>query len=203
MDIHQAAEQRRADIEEIVEEMKKEIARYEEFAKSTRESLKKTREKITSVRNEVMTSVEELIRLLHDHEEAMITSLDKIERKEQREHEAKLQQFQGPINQIQNHIERFNGILQRKKSLEILQAHHDLIERCRGPLNAEKPNIRKPSHARYKANKENMEKARSALLALGKVTVITTDPLTSNGIHQFELGSEVTFKTMINDADGN
>ena len=48
-----------------------------------------------------------------------------------------------------------------------------------------------------------MEKARSALLALGKVTVITTDPLTSNGIHQFELGSEVTFKTMINDADGN
>ena len=100
MDIHQAAEQRRADIEEIVEEMKKEIARYEEFAKSTRESLKKTREKITSVRNEVMTSVEELIRLLHDHEEAMITSLDKIERKEQREHEAKLQQFQGPINQI-------------------------------------------------------------------------------------------------------
>ena len=26
---------------------------------------------------------------------------------------------------------------------------------------------------------------------------------TSNGIHQFELGSEVTFKTMINDADGN
>ena len=203
MDIHQAAEQRRADIEEIVEEMKKEIARYEEFAKSTRESLKKSREKITSVRNEVMTSVEELIRLLHDHEEAMITSLDKIERKEQREHEAKLQQFQGPINQIQNHIERFNGILQRKKSLEILQAHHDLIERCRGLINAEKPNIRKPSHARYKANKENMEKARSALLALGKVTVITTDPLTSNGIHQFELGSEVTFKTMINDADGN
>ena len=203
VDIHQAAEQRRADIEEIVEEMKKEIARYEEFAKSTRESLKKSREKITSVRNEVMTSVEELIRLLHDHEEAMITSLDKIERKEQREHEAKLQQFQGPINQIQNHIERFNGILQRKKSLEILQAHHDLIERCRGLINAEKPNIRKPSHARYKANKENMEKARSALLALGKVTVITTDPLTSNGIHQFELGSEVTFKTMINDADGN
>ena len=203
LDIHQAAEQRKIDIEEIVEKMKKEIAHYEEYTKSTRESLKRSRERITAVRNEVMTTAQELRRLLDEHEKAMKTSLDKIERKEQREQEAKLQHYQGPINQLQDHVERFENILQREKSAEILQANHDLIESCRGLLNAEKPNIYEPSHARYEDNKENVEKARSALLALGKVTVITTDPLTSMGLHEFELGSEKTFKITTNDADGN
>ena len=203
MDIHQAAEQPKIDIEEIVEKMKREIAHYEEYTKSTRESLKRSRERITAVRNEVMTTAQELRRLLDEHEKAMKTSLDKIERKEQREHEAKLQHYQGPINQLQDHVERFENILQREKSAEILQANHDLIERCRGLLNAERLNIHEPSHARYEENKENVEKARSALLALGKVTVITTDPLTSMGLHEFELGSEKTFKITTNDADGN
>ena len=203
VDIHQAAEQPKIDIEEIVEKMKKEIADYEEYTKSTRESLKRSRERITAVRNEVMTTAQELRRLLDEHEKAMKTSLDKIERKEQREYEAKLQHYQGPINQLQDHVERFENILQREKSAEILQANHDLIERCRGLINAEKPNIYEPSHARYEDNKENVEKARSALLALGKVTVITTDPLTSMGLHEFELGSEKTFKITTNDADGN
>jgi len=133
-----------------------------------------------------MKSAEELRRLLHEHERAMLTSLEKIESKEQREHEAKLQHYQGPINQLQDHVERFESILQRKKSVETLQANHDLIERCRGLINAEKLNIYKPSHARYEVNKKNMEKARSALLALGKVIVITTDPLTSMGLHELE-----------------
>ena len=203
VDIHQAAEQRKIDIEEIVEKMKREIAHYEEYAESTRESLKRSRERITTVRKEVRKSAEELRRLLHEHEKAMLTSLDKIERKEQREHEAKLQHYQGPINQLQDHVERFESILQRKKSVETLQANHDLIERCRGLVNAERLNIYKPSHARYEVNKKNMEKARSALLALGKVIVITTDPLTSMGLHEFELGSKKTFKIMTNDADGN
>lgn len=203
LDIHQAAEQHKIDIEEIVEKMKREIAHYEEYAESTRESLKRSRERITTVRKEVMTSAQELRRLLDEHEKAMKTSLDKIERKEQREHEAKLQHYQGPINQLQDHVERFENILQREKSAEILQANHDLIERCRGLLNAERLNIHEPSHTRYEENKENVEKARSALLALGKVTVITTDPLTSMGLHEFELGSEKTFKITTNDADGN
>lgn len=203
VDIHQAAEQHIIDIKEIVEKMKKEIAHYEQYAKSTRESLKRSRERITAVRNEVMTSAQELRRLLDEHEKAMITSLDKIEGKEQREYEAKLQHYQGPINQLQDHVERFENILQREKSVEILQANHDLIERCRGLINAKKPNIYKPSHARYEDNKENVEKAKSALRALGKVIVITADPLTSMGLHEFELGSEKTFKIMTNDADGN
>ena len=203
VDIHQAAEQHKVDIEEIVEKMKREIAHYEECAESTRESLKRSRERITTVRYEVMTSVEELLRLLNEHEIAMITSLDKIERKEQIEHEAKLQHLQGPINQLQDHVERFERILQRRKSVEILQAHDDLIERCSGLINAEKPNSYKPSHAKYEVNKEIVEKVRSALPALGKVIVITTDPLKSMGLHKFELGSEVKFKITTNDADGN
>ena len=93
MDIHQAAEESKVDIEEIVEDMKKEIADYKERKEKTNDSLRESREKIATARNKVMTSVEELVRLLHEHEKAIITSLDVIDGKEQREQAAQLEQF--------------------------------------------------------------------------------------------------------------
>ena len=92
-DIHQAAEQHKVDIEEIEQEMKREIAEYKEHLEKIRESFKRSRERIASARNRVMTSVEELVRLLKEHEKAMITSLDVIEGKEQREQAAQLEHF--------------------------------------------------------------------------------------------------------------
>ena len=74
MDIHQAAEESKVDIEEILEDMKKEIADYKEHKEKTNDStLRESREKIATARNKVMTSVEELVRLLHEHEKAIIT----------------------------------------------------------------------------------------------------------------------------------
>ena len=70
------------------------------------------------------------------HEKAIITSLDVIDGKEQREHAAQLEHFQISMNQLQEHVEWCQGILQRKKSVEILKEHHALIGRCRGLLRA-------------------------------------------------------------------
>ena len=60
MDIHQAAEQRKVDIKEMVQEMKKKIADYTENMERTKQSFRKSRERIASTRNSVMTSVAEL-----------------------------------------------------------------------------------------------------------------------------------------------
>ena len=204
--IDQAAEQHKVDIEEIVEEMKREIAVYKEQMKRTNESLRRGRQRIAAARSEVMTSVEELMRLLQEHEKAVITSLDVIEGKAQREHATQREHFQISMNQLQTHVDWCKDILQRKKSVEILQAHA-LIGQCRGVLNAEKKNIYKPSHVRYEINKELVEDARSAVSSMGQVVVSNTDPLQSlaegTGLKVGEVGREAKITLTTNDFDGN
>ena len=204
--IHQAAEQHKVDIEDVVEEMKREIAVYEEQMKSIDESLRRGRQRIAAARNEAMTSVEELMRLLQEHEKAVITSLDVIEGKAQREHATQREHFQISMNQLQTHVDWCKDILERKKSVEILQAHA-LIGQCRGVLNAEKKNIYKPSHVRYEINKELVEDARSAVSSMGQVVVSNTDPLQSlaegTGLKVGEVGREANITLTTNDFDGN
>ena len=204
--IDQAAEQHKVDIEEIVEEMKREIAVYEEQMKRTNESLRRGRQRIAAARNEVMTSVEELMRLLQEHEKAVLTSLDVIEGKAQREHATQREHFQISMNQLQTHVDWCKDILQRKKSVEILQAHA-LIGQCRGVLNEEKKNIYKPSHVRYEINKELVEDVRSAVSSMGQVVVSNTDPLQSlaegTGLKVGEVGREAKITLTTNDFDGN
>ena len=204
--IHQGAEQHKVDIEDIVEEMKREIAVYKEQMKRIDESLRRGRQRIAAARNEAMTSVEELMRLLQEHEKAVLTSLDVIEGKAQREHATQREHFQISMNQLQTHVDWFKDILERKKSVEILQAHA-LIGQCRGVLNAEKKNIYKPWHVRYEINKELVEDARSAVSSMGQVVVSNTDPLQSlaegTGLKVGEVGREAKITLTTNDFDGN
>ena len=207
VDIHQAAEEPKADIEEIVEEMKIEIAYHTECVERTKKSLRTSRERIATARNKVVKCVQEHIRLLQEHEKTMITSLDAIDGKEQREHAAQLDHFETSRNQLQEHVELCKGILQRKRSAEILQAHIVLIRRSRGLLNAEKLNIYKPSHVRYEKCKKHVENVRSAVPELGRVVVSNTDPLQSvaegKALHEGDVGSEATFKVTTKDAGGD
>ena len=46
MDIYQAAEQHKVDIEDILQDMKRELDNYKELAEKTKESLKESRERI-------------------------------------------------------------------------------------------------------------------------------------------------------------
>ena len=204
--IHQGAEQHKVDIEDIVEEMKREIAVYKEQMERIDESLRRGRQRIAAARNEAMTSVEELMRLLQEHEKAVLTSLDVIEGKAQREHATQREHFQISMNQLQTHVDWCKDILERKKSVEILQAHA-LIGQCRGVLNAEKKNIYKPSHVRYEINKELVEDARSAVSSMGQVVVSNTDPLQSlaegTGLKVGEVGREAKITLTTNDFDGN
>ena len=204
--IHQAAEQHKVDIEDIVEEMKREIAVYKEQMKRIDESLRRGRQRIAAARNEAMTSVGELMRLLQEHEKAVLTSLDIIEGKAQREHATQREHFQISMNQLQTHVDWCKDILQRKKSVKILQAHA-VIGQCRGVLNAEKRNIYKPSHVRYEINKELVEDVRSAVSSMGQVVVSNTDPLQSlaegTGLKVGEVGRKAKITLTTNDFDGN
>jgi len=146
VDIDQAAKEHKVDIEAITEKMKKGISDIKIDVERSRELSRKSREKIATARNKAMTSLEELMRVLKEHETTTLTSLDVIDETEKRSHATQLEHFQLSINQLQTSVEYCEAILDRNKSVEILQVHKGLIERCRGLLNAEKRNINKPLH---------------------------------------------------------
>ena len=208
VDVHQAAEQRKVDIDEMVQEMKKKIADYTENMERTKQSFRKSRERIASARSKVMTSVEDLMRLLQEHEKFMITRLDLSDSKVQREEAAQLQHFEICRSQLQTQVEWCEGILQKNDSVKILQAQDDLLRPSRGFRGAEKLCIYKPSHFRYEINKEHMETVRSVISAVGIVVESDTDPLQcvverGMGLLRGEVGIGAIIKVKTKDSEGN
>ena len=206
-DIHQAAEQSKVDIEETVQEMKEKIADYTKNMERTKNSLRKSRETIASARNKVMTSVEELMRLLNEHQKFMITKLDLTDSKVQREQEAQLESFEICRNQLQTQVEWCEGILQKNDSVKILQAQDDLIwpSSLRG---AEKLSNYESSHFRYEINKEHMETVRSVVPKVGKMVESKTDPLQCEAEigrrrREGEVGIRAIIKVKTKDFEGN
>lgn len=79
------------DIQQAAEEHK--IAERKMQVEKTTELLRKSREKIAAARNKALTTVEELIRVLKEHEISMVTKLDILEEAEQRRHAIQQEHF--------------------------------------------------------------------------------------------------------------
>jgi len=208
VDIDQAAKDHKVNVQEITEEMKRGISDIRMNLERSKELFRKSREKIAMARNKLMTSVEEVMRVLKEHETTTLTSLDVIDQTEKRGHATQLEHFQSSINQLQTSVEYCEAILQRNQSVEILQVHQTLIEWCRGLLTAEKGNIHKPLHtalhARYEINEALVESVKHPVP--GRVVISNTDPLQSvakgRGLREADVGSEATFEIRTKDSNG-
>ena len=204
VDIEQAAEEQKLKMEELVKKMKLEIIDHDTQMEKTTELLRKSREKIVAARNNVLTTVEELIRVLKEHEIATDTKLDVIEEQQQRDHATQLEHFQISATQLKTSVEYCEAILKRNNSVEILESQERVIERCKGILKATKMNIYKPLHLLYKTNDRDVKDVRRAIL--GEVFVSTTDPLHSvaegKGLKVAEVGREASFTITTKDSEG-
>ena len=204
VDIKEAAEEQKHTLAELVQEMKVDINEHTIQMEKTTEMLKKNGEKITAVRNKVSTTVEELIRVLKEHEIAMVTRLDVIENEQQRDYSTQLEHLEISATQLKKSVEHCEGILDRNNSVEILEANQGVMEKCKGLLNARKMNIYKPSHLQYKPNEEDIHVVRRAFL--GEVIVSTTDPLQSvaegKGLKQAEAGREASLTITTKNTEG-
>jgi len=202
--IKQAAEEQKLMMAELAQEMKRRIAEHTTQMEETTELLRKNREKIASARNKVSTTVEEHIRVLKEHEIAMVTKLDVIEKEQQRDQATQLEHFQISATQLKMSMEHCERILQGNSSVEILEAQQGVMERCKGLLNARKMNIYQPSHVQYKANEEDIQNVRHVFL--GEVIVSTTDPLQSvaegEGLKEAEAGREASLTVTTKNAEG-
>ena len=200
VDIDQAAKECKVNIEEIAEEMKKEAADFQLQVKRYEEKTRKSREEIAAARNKALTSLEELMRVLKEYETTTMSKLDVIEQREVRGNATQLEHFQTSIDQLQKSVEYCEDILQRNKSIEILQVHQTLVERCKGLLNVEKLNMNKLLHTtlqtRYEINEELVETLRCAVP--GRLLVSnTTDHLQSvaegKGLKEADVGNKAEF----------
>ena len=204
VDIQQAAEQQKLKMMEVLQEMKVDMADYEIQMEKTTELWRKSREKIAAARNNVQTTVEELVRVLRKHEAVMVTKLDVLDEAEQRDHATQLEHFQTCVTQFKTSMEHCEVILERNSSFEILQAQQDVIERCKGLIKATKMDIYKPSHVKYSVNEYYVQIVRRAVL--GQVEVSDTNPLRSvaegEGLEKGEVGRQSCFTIVTNDSDG-
>ena len=207
VDIEQAAQECKVNIEEIAEEMKKEVADFQLQVERSKEKTKKSREEIAAARNKALSSLEELMRVLKEYETTTMSKLDVIEQRELRGNVMQLEHFQTSINQLQKSVEYCEAILQRNKSIEILEVHQTLVERCRGLLNDEKLNMNKPLHAtlhaRYEINEELVKTLRCAVP--GRLVVSNTDHLESvaegKGLKEAEVKKAADFVITTKDSN--
>ena len=205
VDIEQAAQEQKQNLMELVQKMETEIADHEIQIEKTTEMLRKSREKLATARNNALTTVEELIRVLKEHEVAMVTKFDVIEEQQQRDYATQLEHFQLSAKQLKTSVEYCKVILQRSNSVEILEAQQRVTERCKGILNATKMNIYKPLHVRYKTNEEDVQSVKRAFL--GEVIVSTyTDPSQSvaegKGLREAEVGRAASLTVTTKDSEG-
>ena len=203
IDIKQATEKQKLKMAELVQEIKVEINEHTTQMEKTTEILKKNGKKIAAARNKVLTTVEELIRVLKEHEIAMVTKLDVIENEQQRDYSAQLEHFQICVTQLKTSVECCERILEGNNSVEILEANQGVMEKCKGLINAKKMNNFKPLHVQYKTNEEDLQNFRRAFL--GEVFVSTTDPLQTvaegKGLKQAEAGREASLTITTKNAE--
>jgi len=204
VDIKQATEEQKLKMAELVQEMKVEIAQHMTQMEKTTEMLKKNGEKIASARNKVLTTVEELIRVLKEQEIAMVTKLNIIENEQQRDHSTQMEHLQISAKQLKASVERCERILQENNNVKILESQQGVTETCKGLLTARKMNIFKPLHVQYKTNEKDIQNVRRAFL--GEVIVSTTDPLQSmakgKGLEEAEAGREAGLTITTKNAEG-
>ena len=202
--IQQAAEEEKLMLEETLEQVKMQVIDLEVQMKTTTELFTISKEKIAKARKNVSTTIEELIRVLKEHEKTMLTELDVIEKAQQRDHSTQLEHLQASVNELKSSVKNCEEVLRKNVSVETLQAQQAEIERLKGVLKAPIREIYRPCHLRYQTNKEYRKRLTG--FAPGKVLVSKTDPLRSllewKGSRETEAGKTKYFDIITIDSDG-
>ena len=141
VDIKQATEEQNLKMAELVQEMKVEIDKHIIQMEKTTEMLETKEEKIAAAREKVFTTVEELIRVLKERENAIVTELDAIEIKHQRDCTTQIEHFRNSATQLAASLEHCGRISQGNNGAEIFQAQQSVTEGCKELLNAKKVNV--------------------------------------------------------------
>lgn len=199
-----AADEMKIQMMEFLQNVKTEIDYFEKQMRKGTELLRSTREEIATARDNVQATVEQVIRIVKEHEMAIMAELDVLDDEQQRSHAIQQEYFELFIMQLKSNVEYCEAILRRNNSFEILQKQQTLVERCDSLLNVEKMNFYRPWHVSYVKN----ERAIQSLLQIlpGQVMVSSTSALQSaaegKGLEGAEVGRETDFWISTRDFEG-
>lgn len=204
VNLQQATEEEKLKLEETVEQVKMQIVDLEVEIKTTTELFTVCKEKIAKARKDVGTTVEELIRVLKEHEKTILTELDLIEKAQQRDYLTQLEQLQASVRELKGSVRNCEEILHKNVCVETVQAQQAEIERSKGVLTALKLDIYRPCHLCYGADKDYIENLTGE--APGEVLVTKTDPSRSilrwHYERKFRAGKYTPFDIVTFDSSG-
>ena len=202
VDVQQAAEEQKMQMMDVMEKVKEKVSACNMEMKKANDLFEKSKEEILVAQSKVTATVEELVKVLREHETAMITKLHDIYETLQKQHAIQQKNFELFTAQLKSSVEYGEAILQRNIAAEISQAKLAIIGRCKELLNAEVV-IQKFPYVDYVTNEENLHNVRCSVL--GHVVCSCTDPTRSlaegNGLHAAEVGRETKFTVETKDSE--
>ena len=206
-DIEGAASEYRNQITEVVGKTKAQVAVLERQMNKQTELINKSISEMYDAQAKVTEVVDELVRILTEHKEAMKTKLRQLVETQQRNHKGQLEVFQSAISQLKNCIEQGEAIVQRNFAPEILHAERSIIGRAKKLLNVSKIKIYQPNCFKFVPNTETLNTIR--LNGSGQIYASRTDASLSTVNYGndsrliFKTGSEICFQITTRDLLGD
>lgn len=201
--IQQVADEQKALMLDVLHCLKTEIGICENRAKRLSDLWNIIRHDIATARTCVRKTVEDVIRVVREHEKAVLEDLDKIEEEQDKSHALQQERYQLFSAQLKGNAEHCENILRRNNSIEIIQTHQTVVERCKSLLNTNL-NVCMPSQVSYLSNDEAVQKIMQTIL--GQVIVSSANSLKSvaegTGLECAEVGRKSDFAITTKDFEG-
>lgn len=164
-------------LQNAVEEVKMQIAEVEMQIKEITKLFGISKDKIAAARNNVRTTVEELIRVLKEHENFMMTELDIIEKRQEKDHSIQHEHLQTSVKELESAVQNCEMTIGRKIDVESLKFQMNEIEKSRRVLKLNQNDFYKPSHVGYLRDEKYIQGFLRA--APGKILASKTVPSNS------------------------
>ena len=207
VDIRHAAEERKVLMVNVLDECRAEVLVVESEINEQVKLRNKSKEKIATTQEKVTETVEMFIQDLRNHEATIKAELIEINHAQEKEYQAKLEEFQSFVTGLKRSIDCGEDVFQRGTSLEILQKENVVFGGLKELLNRSQTiQLYKPEHVNYVVNRENVN-ASGHLLSLGQIVVSKTDSSRSvaegKGLKEVKCGTEAHFIVTTRDSEGN
>ena len=204
VDLQEAAEEQKMQMTQVFARVKEKLVTVESKISQQTELMTKSEEEICAAEENVTKTVQEIIRIVKEHETAVKTKLADIKVTQQRKYAAKIGNVQLLAAQLKSSVEYGEGIVQRSIGPEILQAGHAVLGRCEELLTTQDIEVCKPQRVVYCVNAEAMNILKG--LVPGQVFETNTDPSQSSaegrGLIEAEAGTENNFTVTTRDSKG-
>ena len=205
VDIQQAAEERKLQIASITDRAKRQAAVFEGKIKTQNVLMNRSTNEMRAAQDRVTETVDELVRILREHEKVTKKKLAKVNDIQIGNHATRVENVRSAVSHLKRSAEYGESILQRNIAHEILQAGNTVIRRLEELLNTPETEGCKGLHFGYILNKEIIHAFKS--LGLGQAVASLTDPsqcgAEGNGLKTAKFGTETNFTVTTNDSEGN